>query len=365
MGKRITILTLLCVAMLIPSVANAQEFRVFAREKVVVANVRDASGKLDDGLKIAIRQGIIEACINSDDYEVFEINIDDIQRQLKTNGQEVSFANICKSIGERAEYIIFTDFRLNTSDIRAKDITIYISSALYRIATASEERAHIEEAKATSQSIIQATSLIVSKLLGIQNSHNQTSAEDLYNKGLELYKDKDYSKAIAYFKQAAEQGYAKAQNHLGFCYEKGQGIAQDYYEAVKWYRKAAEQGYAKAQTNLGLCYAKGQGVAQDYYEAAKWYRKAAEQGYAKAQTNLGFCYAKGQGVAQDSYEAVKWYRKAAEQGFASAQFNLGLRYAEGRGVAQDYYEAAKWYRKAAEQGHTKAKAALERLKGYY
>ena len=59
---------------------------------------------------------------------------------------------------------------------------------------------------------------------------------------------------------------------------------------MKWYRKAAEQNYAEAQNNLGVCYANGQGVAKDEVEAVKWFRKAAEQNYAEAQNNLGVCY---------------------------------------------------------------------------
>ena len=57
-------------------------------------------------------------------------------------------------------------------------------------------------------------------------------------------------------------------------------------EAVKWYRKAADQGHAKAQYNLGWCYANGEGVAKNISEAVKWYRKAAEQGDENAQKAL-------------------------------------------------------------------------------
>jgi len=49
-------------------------------------------------------------------------------------------------------------------------------------------------------------------------------------------------------------------------------VAQDHAEAVKLFRLAAEQGYASAQNNLGFMYAYGRGVPQDYAEAAKWYR---------------------------------------------------------------------------------------------
>jgi TPR repeat protein len=82
---------------------------------------------------------------------------------------------------------------------------------------------------------------------------------------------------------------------------------------VKWYRKAAEQNYAVAQNNLGFCYAQGEGVAKDQAEAAKWYRKAAEQNYADAQFNLGLCFVRGDGVAEDLVEAYKWLLLAARQ----------------------------------------------------
>ncbi len=146
-------------------------------------------------------------------------------------------------------------------------------------------------------------------------------------------------------------------------FEKGYAAVQsfDYQEAVKWYRKAAEQGNASAQNNLGGMYYRGQGVSQNYPEAVKWYRKAAEQGHASSQYNLGLMYDKGQGVSQDYPEAVKWYRKAAEQGNANGQNNLGLMYYHGTGVAKDMVEARKWFEKAAEQGHTKAAEMLKNL----
>lgn len=60
--------------------------------------------------------------------------------------------------------------------------------------------------------------------------------------------------------------------------EDGKGIPKDEVEALKWYRKAAEQGYAPAQNILGVTYTTGHGVPNDDVEAVKWYRKAAEQG---------------------------------------------------------------------------------------
>ncbi|MBL7205192.1 MAG: SEL1-like repeat protein [Desulfobacteraceae bacterium] len=156
------------------------------------------------------------------------------------------------------------------------------------------------------------------------------------------------------YRQAAEQGIAKAQFQLALMYFNGSGVSKNHIEAATWFRKAAEQGYVIAQYNLAVMYLKGYGVQQDYVEAAKWLEKAAEQGYVAAQYDLGVSYDKGAGVPRDYIQAEKWYRKAAERGNPSAQFNLGFMYFEGQRVPQDLVEAEKLFRKAAEQGHAKA-----------
>ena len=88
-------------------------------------------------------------------------------------------------------------------------------------------------------------------------------------------------------------------------------MAQNYHEALKWYRLAAAQGYAPAQNDLGTAYEKGQGVAQDYLQAVKWYRLAATQGNQSAQINLGTMYENGTGVRQDFARAHMWFALAA------------------------------------------------------
>ena len=169
---------------------------------------------------------------------------------------------------------------------------------------------------------------------------------------------KDYAKAVEWYRKAAEQGNARGQNDLGYCYYSGKGVTKDYAKAVEWYRKAAEQGHATAQNNLGNCYYSGEGVTKDYAKAVEWYRKAAEQGYAWGQYNLGNCYYYGNGETQDYAKAVEWYTKAAEQGNASAQNSLGNCYYLGDGVTRNDAKAVEWWRKAAEQGNANAQGQL-------
>ena len=183
---------------------------------------------------------------------------------------------------------------------------------------------------------------------------NQLTSEQLMIKGDEYIEKNDFSLAVEYYRKAAEQGNAAAQNKLGICYNIGLGVAKDSNEALKWYRKAAEQGNAVAQNNMGNHY----NERQNYTEAARWYRKAAEQGQTAAQSSLAELYYNGRGVAKDYAEAVKWFRKAAEQGAPGAQYQLGNCYYFGYGVTQSYAEAVKWYRKAAEIGLSDAQSDL-------
>lgn len=158
-----------------------------------------------------------------------------------------------------------------------------------------------------------------------------------------LFKEKDETEAVKWYRKAAEQGVAIAQVDLAKCYVEGKGVTNNYEEAVKWYRRAAEQGYDEAQFELAAFCAEGKGVEKNLKEAVKWYRKAAEQGLAKAQFELGRCYAQGNGVPRNYEEAVKWYSKAADQGISDAQFALSKCYYKGVGVAKDRVLATKLF----------------------
>ena len=102
-------------------------------------------------------------------------------------------------------------------------------------------------------------------------------------------------------------------------YEDGIGVSQDHHAAVTWYRKAAGQGHAQAQNNLGTMFVNGQGVPQDYHSAADWFCKAAARGDVEGQYNLGLMYENGTGVPQDQHAAMTWYRAAANQGHTAAE----------------------------------------------
>jgi TPR repeat protein len=81
-------------------------------------------------------------------------------------------------------------------------------------------------------------------------------------------------------------------------------VPQGDTEAAKWFRKAADQGHAAAQNNLGWMYQNGRGVPQGHSEAVKWYHKAAAQGHAAARAKVKALQEKLQ--LQDKLQKKPW-----------------------------------------------------------
>jgi hypothetical protein len=79
----------------------------------------------------------------------------------------------------------------------------------------------------------------------------------------------------------AEKMFIKAED-----YYFGRGVEQNYAEAFRLYKQAAELGYAPAQNSLGRAYENGLGVAVDQDKAVYWYKAAAKQNHPDAQAAL-------------------------------------------------------------------------------
>jgi len=70
---------------------------------------------------------------------------------------------------------------------------------------------------------------------------------------------------------------------MGKMLRDGSGTAPDPVAALRWFRLAAEQGYAKAQDKLGARYAEGaEGLPADPVQALAWTILAARQGHPAA-----------------------------------------------------------------------------------
>lgn len=139
----------------------------------------------------------------------------------------------------------------------------------------------------------------------------------------------------------ANKGDPAALYQIGSHYISGYGVEKDPEKGYALVRQAAEKGYADAQNMIGdHCGETSENY--DYSEALSWWRKAAAQGQCNAQYSIGQLYEQGMSVPQSDSLAVYWFRKAAEQGLIDALFAVSSAYNNGKGVAQDYQEALFW-----------------------
>ncbi len=74
----------------------------------------------------------------------------------------------------------------------------------------------------------------------------------LFDFGAYFYQQRNYASAREWWGKAAAAGMVRAQIQLAMLYRDGDGGPQDKTEAARWFRKAAEQGDAAAQNEMGV-----------------------------------------------------------------------------------------------------------------
>jgi TPR repeat protein len=121
---------------------------------------------------------------------------------------------------------------------------------------------------------------------GMQDWLSAEDAERCFKKGWDLLNQSRQEEAALWFRKAAEQGLASAQNEIGFAHECGRGVPEDHDQAAFWYRKAADQGNADAQFCLAVMYMEGRGVPHDPKQAVSLFTKSADQGNIGAKAAL-------------------------------------------------------------------------------
>jgi hypothetical protein len=174
----------------------------------------------------------------------------------------------------------------------------------------------------------------------------------------------NYSRALAFYLQAAKDGDPQAQYIAGGMYFKGLGTAVDYTKAFELLYKAANNGNStvESQKVLAQSFILGHGVPPNLEEAMHWYTLAAEQGDPEALNEMGFIYFTGSGVEQDYDKAFELFSQAAYKGYLLSQFNLGIMlYTGNTSAGQDFAKAYAWFSVAAVKGHEQARQAMQVL----
>jgi hypothetical protein len=89
---------------------------------------------------------------------------------------------------------------------------------------------------------------------------------------------------LSTLKEAAISGNALAQNQLGQCYLNGNGVDKNYSRAVSWFRKAALRENQEAQQSLILAYKEGRGIKKDLTLATYWLLKSCSNSNGRCIT---------------------------------------------------------------------------------
>lgn len=133
-------------------------------------------------------------------------------------------------------------------------------------------------------------------------------------RGVDAWEQGDYAAAVKEWRPLAQAGDPDAQFNLGQAYKLGRGVPVDLSAALDWYRKAAVQGHARAEDNYGLLlFQQNRRV-----EAMPFLQHAAERGEPRAQYIVGTALFNGDLLARDWVRAYALMTRASAAGLPQA-----------------------------------------------
>ena len=182
-------------------------------------------------------------------------------------------------------------------------------------------------------------------------------AQKLFICGMEAYRAKDYTKALALLKQAAELGDDTAIENVARSYRDGTGVEKSGEKALEWYKKIAyyptKYPHREIILEIAKIYRDGVGsVKSDGEEAVKWLREIEDSQVVQLIAEI---YRDGLGLPADGEKAVEEFKKLL---YPSVEYPYGERtaeaclciariYRDGVGnIQQSNKEYLKWLRKA-------------------
>ena len=132
--------------------------------------------------------------------------------------------------------------------------------------------------------------------------------------------EKDETRAVALFEQAAALGSPRAARMAGEHYFKGRGVAVDKAKAFQLFQQSAKGGHTAGIAWTGFMLEQGEGVEADFDEAVNYYQQAAEKEDGWAMQRLITLYFTNRDGTFDNEEMEAWLWRAAEEG--SPKFKL-------------------------------------------
>jgi TPR repeat protein len=138
-----------------------------------------------------------------------------------------------------------------------------------------------------------------------------------YETGARAYQNKEWVKAIANLRPAAEAGDARALFLLGDMYNDGSGVLKNPAEAYELYKKAAARGNGDAMVAIGAMYQAPAVGVPDYKMAAKFFERAALTGNQAGAFFYGLALMRGDPSGKSDFKnddlaCYKWMRVAEQ-----------------------------------------------------
>jgi TPR repeat protein len=110
---------------------------------------------------------------------------------------------------------------------------------------------------------------------------------------------------------------------LGCLFYASRGCPIDKSRAVSYFKSAADRGHAEAQFMHGLALCEGRSIPPDKKLAAYYFKLSADQGHSQAQSEYAFMFYRGDGIASDTEKSAYYFKLSAGHGDRVAQYMYG------------------------------------------
>jgi len=142
------------------------------------------------------------------------------------------------------------------------------------------------------------------------------------------------------YKKRVEAGDVYAMYSVGcYCKDGMPGYPQDQTKALELFHRAADLGYAKAYNNIGYEYEVGTCVERDMKKANHYYEIAAIRGSSSARHNLG----SKEEEAGNMDRALKHFMIAVGSGYSGSLRHIQKLYSDGHVTKEDYTKSLQSY----------------------
>lgn len=229
-------------------------------KKVAILETVDREGSISYGIRLMIRSELTSAITKTAGYEGYSrTDIDkvmaehDFQRTGMVNDEQIKQLGIMSG----AQYILIAEAA------KIDENNMFITASIINVESAKLEKS------ATGQTGINAAQLKKSCEILARDLFAPTEAEkipetkpqeannsapkrkltpdEMYEKGYNLFVQRNYNKAIILLTKAANAGHIDALYQLGICHKNGLGTCKDTDMAIQCFEKAGKQGHKEAK----------------------------------------------------------------------------------------------------------------------